>query len=64
MTVCIGAISNPLVIVATDRMITSGDIQFEQQQPKIFTVARNTLALISGDIAVQTALVDTTQGRS
>lgn len=61
MTVCIGVISQPMVIVATDRMITSGDIQFEQQQPKIFNVAYNTLALISGDIAVQTALVDSTR---
>jgi 20S proteasome alpha/beta subunit len=61
VTVCIGVISHPMVIVATDRMITSGDIQFEQQQPKIFTVAPNILALISGDIATQTALVDSTR---
>ena len=61
MTVCIGVISRPMIIVATDRMITSGDIQFEQQQPKIFNIAHNTLALISGDIAVQTALVDSTR---
>jgi 20S proteasome alpha/beta subunit len=58
VTVCIGVISHPLVIVASDRMITSADIQFEQQQPKIFTLAPNTLALISGDIAAQTELVD------
>jgi 20S proteasome alpha/beta subunit len=61
VTVCIGVISSPLVIVASDRMITSDDIQFEQQQPKIFNLARNTLALISGDIATQTALVNATR---
>ena len=61
MTVCIGAISRPMVIVASDRMITSGDIQFEQQQPKIFTIATNTVALISGDIATQTALIESTR---
>jgi 20S proteasome alpha/beta subunit len=61
VTVCIGVISHPMVIVASDRMITSGDIQFEQQQPKIFAVAPNILALISGDIATQTALVDSTR---
>src|SRR5438045_2277879 len=61
VTVCIGVISSSMVIVATDRMITSGDIQFEQQQPKIFNVANNILALISGDIGVQTALVDSTR---
>ena len=61
VTVCIGVISSPILIVATDRMITSGDIQFEQQQPKIFNVAHNTLALISGDISVQTELVEATR---
>lgn len=63
MTVCIGVISQPMVIVATDRMITSADIQFEQQQPKIFRIGLNTLALISGDIAVQTELVETTRNQ-
>jgi 20S proteasome alpha/beta subunit len=61
VTVCIGAIAGPIVIVASDRMITSGDIQFEQQQPKIFAVEPRALLLISGDIAVQTELVDRTR---
>src|SRR5437867_9801981 len=61
VTVCIGVISLPMVIVASDRMITSSDIEFEQQQPKIFEIAHNTLALISGDIAIQTALVESTR---
>lgn len=53
-----------MVIVASDRMITSGDIQFEQQQPKIYNVAHNTLALISGDIAAQSALVNSTRAEA
>src|SRR5258706_1454222 len=64
VTVCIGVISSPMVIVASDRMITSGDIQFEQQQAKIFNVAYNVLALISGDIAVQTALINSTRAKA
>jgi len=42
-------------------MVTSSDIEFEQPQPKIFHLAKHTLALISGDISFQTEVVSETQ---
>ena len=54
MTVCIAAIcTENSVIGASDRMITSGDIQFEPPQTKIITLTNSVVVMIAGDTAMQ-----------
>ncbi|MBI3635186.1 MAG: hypothetical protein HY216_03065 [Candidatus Rokubacteria bacterium] len=55
MTVCIAAIclwnNQPLIIGASDRMLTVGDIEFEPPQTKVFPLAQHVVAMIAGDSA-------------
>lgn len=48
MTVCIAAISGTAIIGASDRLVTYGDTEYEQSEPKILQLASNTVALTSG----------------
>ncbi len=53
MTVCIAAICKAvtegnMIVGASDRLITYGDTEYEQAEPKILQLASNTVALISG----------------
>lgn len=57
MTVAIAAICKmqgfPLVIAAEDHMITAGDVEFEQPQPKIWQQGPHAIAMTYGDSAAQ-----------
>jgi hypothetical protein len=56
MTVAIAAICNigkdpgPIIVTASDRMITIGDIEYEPAQTKVITFATRTVALFAGDM--------------
>jgi 20S proteasome alpha/beta subunit len=57
MTVCIGALCSsdgrsgaPSVVVASDRMVTMGNlVEFEHEIPKAIEITRHSVALIAGD---------------
>lgn len=69
MTVCIAAVCNilegrpPCVIVAADRMITIGDIEYEPAQTKSVFFAQNTVGLFSGDMQLHVAIIPKVQAR-
>jgi hypothetical protein len=52
MTGCIAAIcvwtGSNMIIGASDRMVTFGDVEYEQPHPKILRLASHTVALTSG----------------
>jgi 20S proteasome alpha/beta subunit len=52
MTVCIAAISTfqgtNVIVGASDRLVTYGDVEYEQSDPKILRLASHTVALIAG----------------
>jgi 20S proteasome alpha/beta subunit len=52
MTVCIAAISEAMLLLASDRMISAGDIEFEPPSPKIHFLTRSMCVLFSGDAAL------------
>jgi 20S proteasome alpha/beta subunit len=55
LTVCIAATceNGTVVVGAADRMLTSGDIEFEPVQTKIINLTSSIVALISGDASFQ-----------
>jgi 20S proteasome alpha/beta subunit len=63
MTVCIAAICNigsdfqPVVVTASDRMITIDGIGYEPNQTKIVNLASRTVALLAGDMQLHAAVV-------
>lgn len=62
MTVCIAAMctweGRPMIVGASDRMITAGDIEFEPPQTKVAVFPNNSVvALIAGDTTAQIAIV-------
>lgn len=69
MTVCIAAMFmwnygdsenidlGPAIVTASDRMITSGDIQYEPPNLKISFLTRRTLVLAAGEIPVHSAII-------
>ena len=57
MTVCVSAIcDNAFILAASDRMLTSGDVQFQPPQRKVFHVTDNIIGLVAGDFALQTEI--------
>lgn len=48
-------------IVASDRMITSGDVQYEPQQLKIAFITDHTLLLIAGEYSIHSEAIKETQ---
>ena len=57
LTVCIAAISeNTYIVGAADRLITYGDTEYEQPNPKILQLASNTVALYSGSPEAHTSI--------
>lgn len=62
MTICIAAIctwgAQKMIVGASDRMLTAGDIEFEPSQSKIFalTPTGHVIALTAGDTAAQTEI--------
>lgn len=58
MTVCISAIyNNNSVIGVSDRMITSGDIEFEPPQSKIIQLTTSIAVMTAGDTNLQTQIL-------
>jgi len=57
VTVCVAAIAqwegNSLVIGASDRMVTAGDIEFEQEQMKIHGLTSSIAIMVAGDLCTQ-----------
>src|SRR5262249_18137530 len=49
MTVCIAARSVGMILVASDRMLTAGDIQFEPPVPKLHLLTPSIVVMFSGD---------------
>lgn len=57
MTVCIAAIyNNNSILGVSDRMITSGDIQFDRPQRKIISLTNSIAVMTAGNTNVQTQL--------
>ncbi len=56
MTVCLAAICQwlnvPIVVGCSDRMLTSGDIQFQPPASKIYGITKSIYALVAGDAGV------------
>lgn len=61
VTVCVAAMcefnGHSLIIGASDRMVTAGDIQFEPQQPKIFDITSSIVIMTAGDSAMQAEIL-------
>jgi hypothetical protein len=54
MTVCIAARAERIVIGATDRMLTAGDVQFEPSAgSKIILLSSSIFMMTAGDAALQ-----------
>jgi hypothetical protein len=54
MTVCIAAIcEGSMVVGASDRMLTAGDVQFEPQRSKTFALTTSIAVMTAGDAAMQ-----------
>lgn len=49
MTVCIAARSEGMLLIASDRMLTAGDIQFEPPVPKMYLLSPSMAVMFSGD---------------
>ena len=59
MTVCIAAIcAEGYIFCAADRMLTSGDIQYEPLSPKTFGLTKFVVSMMSGDAAFYTEIMD------
>jgi 20S proteasome alpha/beta subunit len=68
MTVCIAAkcvnlSGQEIVVGASDRMLTAGDIEFEPPLTKIYGLASHAVAMISGDAADQAEIISATRRR-
>lgn len=62
VTVCIGALCRwgdmPVVVAASDRMITAGDIQFQPPRTKIYQLTTSIFALTAGDASACSEILD------
>lgn len=63
MTVCVAAMCDQagVVVGAADRMLTSGDIEFEPPQTKIVALTSSIAALVAGDAAFQIEIMSRVQ---
>jgi 20S proteasome alpha/beta subunit len=62
VTVCVAAIlDRASVIGASDRMLTSGDVEFEPPQKKIYVITNSIAAMIAGDSSLQLHLIQQVQ---
>jgi 20S proteasome alpha/beta subunit len=58
MTVCIAARCGNSIVCAADRMLTSGDVEFEpMSRRKIFAVTKSIVLMTSGDASFQSAIL-------
>jgi hypothetical protein len=59
LSVCVATISNNEVVLgATDKMITAGDIQYQPNSSKIWLFTNAIAALVAGDIQTQKLIFD------
>ncbi|SDS12993.1 hypothetical protein [Bradyrhizobium canariense] len=69
MTVCIAAVCNlgpdqpPIVVCASDRMITINDLEYEPEQTKIIYMASQTVGLFAGDMQLHASVVPRVMAR-
>lgn len=70
MTVCIAALctwsATPpvlMIVGASDRLLTAGDIEFEPSQQKIYQFTPAIVALVAGDAHAQISICDATRAR-
>jgi hypothetical protein len=47
----------PVIVGASDRMITAGDVQFEPQQTKVWGLTASIAIMIAGDTSLQTEII-------
>lgn len=59
MTVCVAALCDrgTVVVGAADRMLTSGDIEFEPPQTKVMNLTSSISALVAGDASFQAEIL-------
>ena len=57
MTVCVAAISQLTIVGASDRMLTSGDIEFEPPISKLHNLTESICIMIAGDISLQAEIL-------
>lgn len=58
VTVCVAAICDVNILLgASDRMLTSGDVEFEPQTPKIYAPTNSIAVMIAGDASLQYELL-------
>jgi hypothetical protein len=62
VTVCVAAMfGGNAIIGASDRMLTSGDIQFEPQQQKIINLTSSIAIMVAGDSSMQAEIIQNVQ---
>jgi 20S proteasome alpha/beta subunit len=57
VTVCVAAMCRDMLVGASDRMLTAGDVEFEPNQAKVWTFSRSIVALVAGDATIQGELL-------
>lgn len=65
MTVCaaaigtsgVGAVAAPMIFGASDRMLTSDDIEYEPQQTKIYPITNSVVIMAAGDSGLQAEII-------
>lgn len=59
MAVCVAAMcDNNILLGASDRMLTSGDVEFEPETPKIYTPTNSIVVMVAGESSLQTQILD------
>src|ERR1039458_63702 len=54
VTVCVAAMcGSNIVIGASDRMLTAGDVEFEPETPKIYSITNSSVVMIAGEASLQ-----------
>lgn len=57
MTICVAARSNNFLVLASDQMLTAGDIQFEPPRKKIVPLTNSIFACMAGDTSFSTMVI-------
>ena len=56
MTVCVATLCQFGILGASDRMLTSGDVEFEPETAKIYPLTSSIAAMVAGDSALQSEI--------
>lgn len=58
MTVCVAAMcAGNILLGASDRMLTAGDVEFEPETPKLYPITNSCVAMIAGESSLQMSIV-------